>query len=89
MRIPSELRHAAIEGHKAGQGWLPFLAQHGAAIREAEPINLAKYRKLRSRLLDLLTTGGDRQADRDHGRARWWVDDALQQLTLFDLKPNY
>ncbi len=53
------LEKLAVEAHKAGQGWYAFTQQHAEAIRLVEPVNLMRYRRLRSKLLHLLTTGDE------------------------------
>jgi len=59
VRIPSKLKTAALAEFKSGGDWSRFVDQHGHEIREAERYDAQRYRRLRGRLLHLLTTGDE------------------------------
>ncbi len=57
MKIPNELRSAALAEFKDGGDWSRFIDRNGAEIRTAEPFSRSKYHRLRGRLLALVTSG--------------------------------
>ncbi len=82
MRIPSNLRTAALAESKRGGSWQRFIGRHGEELRRAEPYNLAAYRRLRSELY-LLVTSNPRRTN-DDSPTPWERDDTRdKQLVLF------
>ena len=51
------LERAALDAHGKNRTWDTFWARHGADVRQAEPWDRQRFRRLVSRLLHLLTTG--------------------------------
>ena len=92
MRIPNELKTAALTEFKHGGDWQRFVTEHGHAIRKAEPYVPAKYRTLRGKLLHVVCTGsesGQFAAGDPDAVCEWLVDDALTQTTLFSTTEPY
>ncbi|MGA2063171.1 MAG: hypothetical protein ABSG67_22085 [Thermoguttaceae bacterium] len=52
-----DLERRAVDAHARGERWETFWQRHADAIRNAEPFNRDRYRRLIGRLLHLLTTG--------------------------------
>ncbi len=57
MRIPSELKKAALQAFRNEVSWSDFLRANAEAIRRAEPFNVLRYRRLTGRLLHLVMSG--------------------------------
>lgn len=78
MRIPNDLRRAAIAAFQAGDDWSRFVAEHGHAITEAEPYDRAAYQRMRGRLLHLCVSGessGEFGCGDPDAIAPWDLDD--------------
>jgi hypothetical protein len=51
------LENAAIRAHARGDRWADFWERHAEAVRQAEPVNAGRYRRLVNRLLSLVASG--------------------------------
>ena len=47
----------AIDCHRVGSTWDSFWREHGERIRQAEPYDRGRYRRLVNRLLSLVVSG--------------------------------
>jgi hypothetical protein len=51
------LERSALDFHRRGLGWSDFWAKHGEQVRQAEPWNRERYRRLYLRLMHLVVSG--------------------------------
>jgi len=81
MKLPRELRRAAIAAFEAGQPWTSFMQEHGEEMRRAEPYDQHRYHRLRARLLHIVVSGtesGQFGVGDDDAIEPWERDDAAQ-----------
>ena len=57
MNVTRTLEQAAMDAHRRGDDWATFWQMYAEQVRQVEPVNRQRYRKLVNRLLHLLTTG--------------------------------
>jgi len=51
------LERAALDAFRNGQGWNEFWEQHGNTIRQCEPYNRQRFKRLYDRLLSIEASG--------------------------------
>ena len=71
------LERAALDFHRRGVGWTDFWQQHAEQVRECEPFNRARLRRLVNRLLALVASGdtAGMVAVGDDDAEPWLTDD--------------
>ncbi len=75
------LERKAIAAHRAGTDWDAFWRLHTHAIRQAEPYNARRYRRLAKRLLHLVLCGnGSRKKPAGDDPAPWETDDLAEKM---------
>ena len=78
MQLPNSLRTLAAEAFTAGQPWQDFIATHHDTIRQREPYDRGRYRRLvelvRSVVVSGTTSGLFACGDDDAG-CEWFADD--------------
>ena len=85
MKIPSDLRSAALAAFKADTGWPEFLAEHHDTIKAVAPYNAAKYHKLRDLVRSIVcsgTTDGLYGVGDDDAVSPWEADDDFDPVTV-------
>ena len=83
MKIPHELKQAALSAHRDGIGWNDFLKDHAPKIRQAEPYNQQRFHRLVELVRCVVvsgTTSGMFAIGDDDATCEWFEDD-LQQST--------
>jgi hypothetical protein len=67
----------AIDCHRMGSTWDLFWREHGERVRQAEPYDRGRYRRLVNRLLSLVVSGdtAGQQAISDDDAMSWELDD--------------
>ena len=90
MKIPSELKNAAIAAFKAGRRWPEFAREHRDAIRSAAPYNSRKFHRLRDAVRSIVVSGttDGLYPPNDPDACPWEQDDAPRQTMLFDCEPS-
>ncbi len=78
----NSLERLAIDAHHRGETWDEWWAQYGAQVKQAEPYNRLKLRRLVRRLSYLLTCGntdGQFPPGDEDGIMPWDRDDLAEQ----------
>lgn len=81
VTLKKKLERLAIEAHTRGEVWNDFWSDHGDAIREAEPFDRQRYRRLLMKLTALVA-GGDLDGCMPISTgdsAPWELDDAVSE----------
>ena len=78
MRVPNELKRAALAEFHRGGNWNRFVTDHGHEIKQTEPHDVSRYRTLRGKLLHLVVSGeaaGQYGCGDDDALPQWEADD--------------
>ena len=57
MNAVRTLERAALACHRVGSTWDSFWREHGERVKQAEPYDRGRYRRLVNRLLSLVVSG--------------------------------
>jgi hypothetical protein len=77
MNAIRTLERSALAAFRRGIGWAEFWERHAEQVRECEPFNRQRFKRLYDRLLALVTSGDSAgQYPIDDGVTQWEVDDA-------------
>ena len=88
MTTHEQLEHLAIDAHARGAGWTAWWPTVAEQVRQAEPYDRGRYRRLVVRLLSLLVSGdvNGMMAIGDDDVMPWVIDDVVTPMTD-DAKP--
>ena len=75
------IEQQAIEAHRHGEGWGDFFERNREAIRQAEPYDRQRYRRLIDHLLSLVVSGDTNGMVAIGDHEPWLADERLAMQT--------